>query len=161
MKKILNIAYGSNLNLHQMAYRCPTAKVYGKGIIKNYRLLFKGSPCNAYATIEEYKGGEVPVLVWELKAEDEKNLDRYEGYPDFYDKKELKMRLETGKRVKAKVYIMTDKIYERIKLNLPSPSYLRAIREGYESSGFDTRVINEALKVSYKALKLEAPNNLL
>jgi hypothetical protein len=38
--KILNLAYGSNLNLGQMAYRCPTAKVYGKGMLLDYQLLF-------------------------------------------------------------------------------------------------------------------------
>ena len=38
----LYIAYGSNLNLSQMAYRCPTAKVAGKGGLKGYELLFRG-----------------------------------------------------------------------------------------------------------------------
>ena len=45
MKKIrakYYIAYGSNLNLEQMARRCPTAKVVGSTIFKNYRLVFRG-----------------------------------------------------------------------------------------------------------------------
>ena len=37
------IAYGSNLNLPQMAFRCPTAKVVGVSEIKDYELLFRGS----------------------------------------------------------------------------------------------------------------------
>lgn len=36
------IAYGSNLNLGQMARRCPTARVIGKGEIKDHELLFRG-----------------------------------------------------------------------------------------------------------------------
>lgn len=38
MSKKLYIAYGSNLNLNQMKYRCPTAKLLGVGVVKNYEL---------------------------------------------------------------------------------------------------------------------------
>ena len=37
------IAYGSNMNLKQMAERCPTAERIGIGKVKNYELQFKGS----------------------------------------------------------------------------------------------------------------------
>ena len=33
------IAYGSNLNVSQMKYRCTTAKIVGTAIIKDYELL--------------------------------------------------------------------------------------------------------------------------
>ena len=36
MKKRLYTAYGSNLNLSQMAMRCPTAKLVGMGTILVY-----------------------------------------------------------------------------------------------------------------------------
>jgi len=36
----LYIAYGSNLNLKQMAHRCPTAKVVGTAMLHNWRLAF-------------------------------------------------------------------------------------------------------------------------
>ena len=42
MKKYY-IAYGSNLNVRQMKFRCPTAKVVGTSVIKGYELLYKGS----------------------------------------------------------------------------------------------------------------------
>ena len=38
-KNRLYIAYGSNLNLPQMAFRCPTAKVVGTSEVKGYELL--------------------------------------------------------------------------------------------------------------------------
>jgi hypothetical protein len=60
----LYVAYGSNLNLKQMACRCPTAKVAGTAVMRNWRLVFNG-----VATIERYYGGKVPVLVWELQPE--------------------------------------------------------------------------------------------
>ena len=148
--KRLYIAYGSNLNLKQMEHRCKTAKVYGRGMLKGYRLLFKGSPGNAYLTIEPKAGEEVPVVIWEIQPSDEKELDRYEGYPSFYYKENIPVELETGETVTAMVYIMTKKIKDRIELNLPSKSYLEAVKEGYESFGFDLKYLDEALEVINK-----------
>lgn len=79
MEKRYYIAYGSNLNLRQMKMRCPTAKVMGTSVIKDYELLFKGSLTGAYLTIEPKKGSEVPVAVWIVTETDEEALDRYEG----------------------------------------------------------------------------------
>ena len=42
MLKKYYLAYGSNLNLEQMKYRCPTAKPIGKMNLKDYRLVYKG-----------------------------------------------------------------------------------------------------------------------
>jgi gamma-glutamylcyclotransferase (GGCT)/AIG2-like uncharacterized protein YtfP len=151
-EKRLNIAYGSNLNLKQMAMRCPTAKVYGKGTLKGYRFLFKGQVDNAYCTVEKKKGGKVPVIVWELQPEDERALDYYEGYPRFYEKKDVKVTLEDGKTITAMVYIMTDKVLDRIHLNLPRKTYLDTVIEGYEDAGFDLKFIDEALEISDKAI---------
>ena len=60
MKKYY-IAYGSNLNVQQMKFRCPGAKVVGKSVIKNYELLYKGSKTGSYLTIEKKNGSVVPV----------------------------------------------------------------------------------------------------
>lgn len=155
--KRLNIAYGSNLNMEQMSYRCLTAKVYGKGMLKDYRLLFKGSTENAYLTIEAYKGGKVPVVIWELQPEDEKALDFYEGYPSFYYKEDLEVELESGEKVTAMIYIMTDKINDRIHINLPSRRYLNVVKEGYKAAGFDTKFLDAALKISEKEVRKNKP----
>ena len=42
MKKFY-LAYGSNLNVEQMQFRCPDARIVGTAEIPNYQLLFKGS----------------------------------------------------------------------------------------------------------------------
>ena len=72
--KRLYIAYGSNINLEQMAYRCPNSKVIGTAMIPDYELEFRG-----VATIVPKKGAEVPVLMWEIDQQDEINLNHYEG----------------------------------------------------------------------------------
>jgi len=110
MEKKYYLAYGSNLNVRQMRYRCPTAKPIGITAIPDYQLLYKGSKTGAYLTIEPKKNGIVPIAVWEVTADDEKRLDAYEGCPTFYYKKEVRLpvKLASGKTKKltAFVYIM-------------------------------------------------------
>lgn len=139
------LAYGSNLNVRQMAWRCPTAKAIGTAVIKDYELLFKGSKTGAYLTIEPKRRAEVPVAVWAVEPSDELNLDRCEGYPAFYYKTELELpvRYFSGKTVvrKAFVYIM----HEERPLGLPSGSYVRTCLDGYRNFGFDESILLGAL----------------
>ena len=81
MEKRYYIAYGSNLNIPQMRMRCPGARIIGTSMIEGYRLLFKGSRTGSYLTIEPQEGARVPVAAWEVSAENEAALDRYEGFP--------------------------------------------------------------------------------
>lgn len=63
MEKPLYFAYGSNINLDQMRYRCPDATVYGQAVLDNYDLRFRGS---GVATVEPKEGACVYGLLWEL-----------------------------------------------------------------------------------------------
>lgn len=141
MKTKLYLAYGSNLNLGQMAHRCPDSQVAGKAQLPGYRLLFRGRPGNAHATIEESEGRTVPVLLWKVSVRDEALLDRYEGYPYYYGKVQIPVELD-GKTVSAMAYVMQP----GFDLNKPSPSYLHTIREGYQAAGFDQAVLDQALE---------------
>ena len=141
-KEILYIAYGSNLNLAQMAGRCPTAEVVGKAVLRGWRLAFRG-----VATIERRIGYTVPVLVWKLQPEDEQSLDRYEGWPHLYYKENLKVTLD-GKRRTAMVYIMNGNSHP---YSPPARSYMRTILSGYESAGFDPGILYRAAGESITA----------
>ena len=143
--KRLYIAYGSNLNLRQMAYRCPTAKVVGTATMKNWRLLFRGTNGSAVATVECFKGGIVPVLVWDLQPSDEYALDIYEAYPRLYRKETVKIKLN-GKAVNAMIYIMN----EDYPYGLPGNYYFGVIKSGYLSAGFDVNILHTAVRNSKK-----------
>ena len=147
------LAYGSNLNLQQMALRCPTAKPVGTAVIKDHELLFKGSKTGAYLTIEPKVGAEVPVAVWAVETADEQRLDVYEGFPTFYYKAELELpvRYFSGKSVlrKAFVYIM----HEARPLGLPSGSYVRTCLVGYSNFGFDESILLAALNNSRRVAR--------
>ncbi len=94
MEKRYYIAYGSNLNIPQMRTRCPGARIIGTSVLEGWRLLFRGSRTGSYLTIERQEGARVPVAAWEVSAENEAALDRYEGFPTFYYKKEMELTLK-------------------------------------------------------------------
>ncbi len=143
MSKRLYVAYGSNLNIKQMKYRCPTAKLYGTGVIEDYELQFKGHPASAYATIAPKDGKSVPVAVWEIQPQDEASLDRYEGYPSHYFKQDVPVQLD-GEEVNAMVYIMNLKM----QFGMPSSVYYKTVLDGYHDCGLDIEVLKEALQSS-------------
>lgn len=134
------IAYGSNLNLGQMARRCPTAEIVQTAYLRNYRLMFRGKG-TAVATVEKHKGSKVPVLIWKLQPSDEHNLDIYEGYPHLYRKEMFKVTV-IEKRINAMVYIMNEALHP---YGTPSCSYFETIRQGYEDSGFDANILRNAV----------------
>ena len=139
------IAYGSNLNVRQMRMRCPHATILGTANLKGWELLFKGSKTGSYLTIEECEGGTVPVVIWEVTALDEAALDRYEGFPHFYYKRDIKLQykgIRTGKRrtVTAFAYIM----HEDRTIGVPSNFYMRTCLEGYDTFHFDKSILIDA-----------------
>lgn len=139
-KERLYIAYGSNLNLEQMAQRCPTAEIVGATFLRNWQLMFRGGDTSV-ATIERQPGHKVPVLVWRLQERDEAALDLYEGYPHLYRKEMLYLTVG-GKRIHAMVYIMNE---ERHFYGTPSAGYFATIREGYESASFNIGILRQAV----------------
>ena len=149
MSKRYYIAYGSNLNIPQMRMRCPGARIIGTSVIEDYQLLFKGSKTGSYLTIEPMEGAKVPVVIWEVTETDEKALDRYEGYPNFYYKKEMTLDIRgirTGKvrRRDAFVYIM----HEERELGIPSWYYVNTCLDGYRAFGFDEKYLFDAIRIS-------------
>lgn len=145
MKKQFYVAYGSNLNIGQMKYRCPGATLYGTGVIDNYELQFKGHPDSAFATIAPKTGSCVPVAVWEISAKNEQTLDRYEGYPSHYFKQNIPVNIG-GKEIDAMVYIMNLKM----KFGLPSPYYYKTVYEGYNDCNLNTDILDKAVAESAK-----------
>lgn len=136
MKCKLYIAYGSNINLFQMAVRCPCAKVIGTSMIKDYALVFRGSPTRAVVTIEKCPNASVPVLVWSVEPSDEKALDRYEGYPHLYTKQDFQVSLN-GNTVTAMAYVMTP----GKEPGMPSRFYLQTITDGYAKFNFPKKTL--------------------
>jgi len=165
------VAYGSNLHIGQMTFRCPTAKVVGATALENRRLLFRGGRGSAVATVEPNDGGSVPVLIWEIQPKDEEALDRYEGYPFLYRKEYVDITLD-GEPIEAMIYIMNvndgrpeekdaiPKEYRKYNqhfhknqyrpLNQSAARYYTTILDGYKAAGFDVDILRKATEVSFE-----------
>ena len=129
------LAYGSNLNLEQMSFRCPDARAVGSAEIHGWQLAFR----RGYLTIEPADGSTVPVGIWEINDRDEKNLDRYEGFPKFYRKEFLDVEF-LGRSLPCMVYIMND----GHPIRKPSPEYLLTVAKGYSDFGMGMVPLVEA-----------------
>ena len=142
------IAYGSNLNYIQMMIRCPKAKIAGTATLEGWELLFKGSKTGSYLTVEPKEGSKVPVAIWKITEEHERALDLYEGFPNFYYKKEIEVTMNSGKKINAFAYIM----HEERPAGIPTRAYLKTCKEGYDYFGFNKAYLQEAIEESKRRL---------
>jgi hypothetical protein len=147
-------AYGSNINLEQMAFRCPAAQVIGKGWLMDYQLMFLGTSrgCGV-ATVEPCKGRRVPILLWAISPDCEVALDRYEGWPTLYRKETLPVSGITWMlnditampadvtEVPAMIYIMNQGHPAP-----PSVGYQDTIERDYRAVGFHLRYLAEGVR---------------
>lgn len=138
MKNTLYFAYGSNINLGQMADRCPDAQVVGPVVLEGYELLFRRG---GFATIAPKEGERVTGLLWSITPECERSLDRYEGYPRFYDKRMVTVRDAEGRSLSVMAYIMDERFREPM---MPSDFYYKGILQGYRQNGLPVPELKKA-----------------
>lgn len=135
-------AYGSNLDLVQMAERCPGAVLLGTARLAGHRLCFPRRSlvrgC-AVASIEPLEGNMVWGAVYELGTEDIRNLDAREGYDplaasavNHYERVEVLVEMVSAERVTAETYIAVNEEYP----GRPSPRYMKHIIDGALAHSF-------------------------
>lgn len=139
-------AYGSNMDAEQMYFRCPGAKFLGVGKVKGMRLLFRGHPYAAVATIEKGRyNSSVPVVIWDITKDDELALDNYEGYPNMYTKVMLPVDAGDGW---GEVDTMAYVIDPGLSFGTPSDYYYGILRNAYRDYGFDIEKLKNAVVAS-------------
>ena len=156
---MLYVAYGSNISQKRMLERCPNAKFVVKGCLDNTVLCF-----HYYATIERAHDYEIPVVVWDIPESEVAALDRAEGFPKHYVKKDVLVLPQPQMTVEemtalvgtdnvhiqrdfmddpngiwGTAYVMTDwKKNEWEKHNQQTPiEYVEHLLAGYKEQGFD------------------------
>ena len=92
----------------------------------------------------------MPVGVWKIQTGDEKRLDLYEGYPNYYFKRTVPVTME-GRIIRGMAYIMDLKQ----DFGLPSSSYFYTVERGYHDCGLDTHVLDQALKHSWEQVQIQ------
>ena len=129
------LAYGMNTNLDSMKVRCPNAKSLGKVTLQDHRLVFK-----TFCDVELDLGNEMECALWLITEDCERSLDRLEGYPNFYGKKNVQIEWN-GKTISAMIYYMKD----LHGFNFPSEYYLKTVVAGYSQHDMNIDAISQAL----------------
>lgn len=126
----LYFAYGANLNMQGMAYRCPQAVAIQPFYLEDYRLAFSG-----VATIQPRSGHRVAGALWAITEECERSLDVFEGFPSMYRKETI-----TVDGMEIMFYVMnSDQPWE------PSIGYLMTIAQGYQDFGLPIEDLRAAV----------------
>lgn len=150
---MLYVAYGSNMNIDQMNYRCPDSKIVGTGKLRGWKLVF-----NIHADIVETGNNEdiLPVVIWNIADDDWEELDLYEGYPTYYIRHGVSVEFDNGKEDYALVYIMSDNCKG---ICPPMEKYFDGIIKGCIDNGIDTEYLYDALEYSYNNITLNNQYN--
>ncbi len=140
----LYFAYGSNLDLEQMARRCASAIPLGPATLADVCLAFAGRSRTwgggGVATLLPAPGASVFGLLWSMTWEDWENLDRAEGVPSSYQRVERVVHPVDGAPQRAWVYIKPNP-----KLAPPSEAYRDVIARGYARMGFPAEALQAAV----------------
>lgn len=151
MRRKYYLAYGMNTNLSSMAFRCPAARSLGKVELKNHKLAFK-----LYCDAVKQHGASMECVLWTITDACENSLDRLEGYPHFYKKKEVSVK-HNNKTVRAMIYYMPSEF----ELATPSQSYVDTISTGYEEHDISTEQIIKALEELEQCTSLSETRQLV
>ena len=123
-------AYGSNLNKKQMVERCPDSKPKFIATLHNYKLIFAGWSRQwrgGVASIKPFRGERVLGAIYEISETCLGRLDKYEGYPNEYNRLKVTVVDEDGDAVEAITYIKIRQPEE----TPPSKEYLAVLQQGY------------------------------
>jgi hypothetical protein len=128
-------AYASNMNLAQMARRCPKARNLGQASLEGWELCFnrRSTPLGGgVAGIRKLPNSRVLGVLWDIGDDCLKALDRYEGFygsghpKNHYQR--IEVHVQSQGRNHAKVLC-----YEAVEQEAhipPAPRYLATILKG-------------------------------
>ena len=129
-------AYGHNTNNSEIKRRCPSAKLLGTGVLKNFEFVLKH-----FADIEHKEDAACYGVVWEITRDDLDYLDKAEGYHKHYNRIMVEVHLGK-KKIQAMAYIM-EPDYE--SEGLPTKKYVRMLAKGYEENDIPIQQLEHAV----------------
>ena len=130
-------AYGSNMNVDQMADRCPSAEIVGVCRLDGHRFLINS---RGVATLLPDASSYALGILWDLPPEDEQTLDDYEGVPTYYQKHLVSVETDR-KAIQALIYQATDETPGWAR-----PGYMKGIVTAARQHGFDEKYVAELIR---------------
>ena len=146
-KTFLYFAYGSNLLTERIHINNPSAKFQAIAKLSEHKLdfnYFSQRWQGAAATVIPHTEDHVWGVLWELDQEHEASLDRQEGVPSVYNRKQVEVECGDGARVTALTYFLI-KPEEQDKR--PSGVYKDVIVRGAEEHGIPPYYIDRLRSV--------------
>jgi gamma-glutamylcyclotransferase (GGCT)/AIG2-like uncharacterized protein YtfP len=137
-------AYGSNMSHLQMRQRCPSSKFLKRAYLRKHKLVFDGYSTNwkgAVANVVEWPNETVCGGVFEINEDNLAALDCYEGYPERYNRRQVTLKDDEGKKFKGFLYCRPLR-----ELGRPSRDYLNKIIGGAKDCGLPEEYIDKILK---------------
>jgi phage replication-related protein YjqB (UPF0714/DUF867 family) len=123
-------AYGSNLDVTQMAPRCPDATDPRPATLADHDWLINE---RGVATVEPLDGAQVHGVLWQISDRDLDVLDSAEGVPVRYRRDRMTVQTDDGP---ADAWVYVD---HRVETGAPRPGYLERIVAGAVHHGLPQR----------------------
>jgi hypothetical protein len=121
-------AYGANMDEAAMARRCPGARLVGPAELARHRFaIVRGG----HGTVRRSARASVHGVLWRLGGKAEAALDRYEEVARGLYRRERRLVLCRGRRIRALVYIASS-----AASGAPRPAYVGAIEAAARRWGF-------------------------
>jgi gamma-glutamylcyclotransferase (GGCT)/AIG2-like uncharacterized protein YtfP len=131
-------AYGSNMDAHQMAIRCPGAERVGVAVLPDHRVLINAQ---GVGTVIPAEGKAVFGLLWRLSDKNVAALDAYEGVASGdYRREQVTVDVD-GAQIEAVVYVATD-----VTPGKPRAGYLEVVLKAAAEVGLPESYLAELSK---------------
>lgn len=104
-----------------MSSRCKNSIPIKRVVLRNYKLIF-----NQLADMIEEEGELVLGAIYVISKDELLQLDKLEGYPDLYTRKQVEVEDENGNLYDAIAYVLVDK-----DLEAPPEYYYNILIKGY------------------------------
>jgi gamma-glutamylcyclotransferase (GGCT)/AIG2-like uncharacterized protein YtfP len=131
-------AYGSNMDEHQMAIRCPGAERVGIAVLPDHRVLINAQ---GVGTVIPAKGKSVFGLLWRLSDRNIEALDAYEGVASGDYRREQVIVDIDGVQIDALVYVATN-----VTPGKPRAGYLEVVLKAAAEVGLPESYLAELSK---------------
>ena len=131
-------AYGSNMDAHQMAIRCPGAERVGIAVLPDHRVLINAQ---GVGTVIPAKGKSVFGLLWRLSDQNVEALDAYEGVASGdYQREQVTVDVD-GAQIDALVYVAAN-----VAPGKPRAGYLEVVLKAAAEVGLPESYLAELSK---------------
>jgi gamma-glutamylcyclotransferase (GGCT)/AIG2-like uncharacterized protein YtfP len=135
---LLYFAYGSNLSLSQMNFRCPSNSKIGIGVLEGFRWIISK---RGYANVVKSSSDFVLGVVYKITKFDKSRLSAFEGvHKRSYDEKQLEISID-GVGHDCLIYI--DPI---IAEGIPDENYISKINNGIRESQIPQTYVKKYLR---------------